>query len=91
MTLGYLRPDSRETPYQAVRGVMRLAVQLKVKGYKKYRSIDYEHEMSEDNDEDDHKYDNDDASDDDEFSSMSNSDSESDGDSYRRSARKNKA
>ncbi|KAG0135514.1 hypothetical protein HOY82DRAFT_536688 [Tuber indicum] len=33
--MSFLKPDSKETPHQVVRGVMRFATQLKLRGYQK--------------------------------------------------------
>ncbi|RPA91059.1 hypothetical protein L873DRAFT_1820083 [Choiromyces venosus 120613-1] len=55
--MSFRKPDSNETPYQVVKGVMRLATQLKMKGYRKARSRDVtessdEEESSGDDDSD---------------------------------------
>lgn len=90
-TVSYLKPDSRETPYQAVRGVMRLAEQLKIKGYKSYIDANGDYDTSEDDEEDsDDDNDDDDDSDHEGSSSFYDSDAESDASGYRRTARKKK-
>ncbi|RPA89676.1 hypothetical protein L873DRAFT_616940 [Choiromyces venosus 120613-1] len=38
--LSFLRADSHENPHQVVKGVMRLATQLRIKGYKRHGSDD---------------------------------------------------
>ncbi|KAG0128250.1 hypothetical protein HOY82DRAFT_612196 [Tuber indicum] len=41
--MSFLKPDSKETPHQVVKGVMRFATQLKLKGYQKagrYEMVD---------------------------------------------------
>ena len=79
--LSFCRRDSRESLYQVVKGVMRLATELRLKGYMKYGSDDRA-------DHDDHDDDDDDESSDTEDSS---SDSGSDPDSFnRRSQRRRK-
>ena len=50
--LSFLKADSGKTPYQVVKGVMRLAIQLKVRGYKRGSGRHSNHNQS-DNDEDD--------------------------------------
>ena len=67
--LSFLKADSGETPYQVVKGVMRLATQLKVKGYKGVSGRYRDHNRSDDDDDDD---------DDDIYGSSSMYDSDSD-------------
>ncbi|RPA90538.1 hypothetical protein L873DRAFT_433031 [Choiromyces venosus 120613-1] len=55
--MSFRKPDSNETPYKVVKGVMRLATQLKMKGYRKLGSSDVtessdEEESSGDDDSD---------------------------------------
>ncbi|RPA95357.1 hypothetical protein L873DRAFT_1813062 [Choiromyces venosus 120613-1] len=55
--MSFRKPDSNETPYKVVKGVMRLVTQLKMKGYRKARSSDVtessdEEESSGDDDSD---------------------------------------
>ena len=88
-TVSYLKPDSQETPYQAVRGVMRLAEQVKIKGYKIYINTNGNYDMCEDDDEDSDD-DDDDESDYERSSSIYDSDEESDEDGYRKTVRKKK-
>jgi len=89
-TVSYLKPDSRETPYQAVRGVMRLAEQLKIKGYKSYIDANGDYDTSEDDEEDSNDDNDDDDSDHEGSSSFYDSDAESDASGYRKTARKKK-
>ena len=71
-----------------MKGVIRLAVQLKVKDYKSYVGRNNNYDMSDEDDED--SDDDDDDSGEDEFGSMYISDMESNMDSYRRESRKKK-
>lgn len=75
--LNSLRADYRESPQQVVKGVMRFATRLKIKGYKKYISRDSD---DDDDNDDDESSDTDDSS----------SDSGSDSDSYYRRSKKGK-
>jgi len=54
--LTFLKADSGETPYQVVKGVMRLATQLKVKGYKGVSGRHRDHNWGDDDDDDDDMY-----------------------------------
>ncbi|RPA94224.1 hypothetical protein L873DRAFT_1466926 [Choiromyces venosus 120613-1] len=81
-TLSLRRRDSHETPFQVVKGVMRLATQLKIKGYRRHGS-----KHSDDEDEDEVDDDDDDDSDN---TGTSGSDSESDDDSCYGHGRKKK-
>jgi len=52
--LSFLKADSEEILYQVVKGVMRLATQLKVKGYKRVSGRHRDHNRSDgDNDNND--------------------------------------
>jgi len=77
--LSFLKPDSEETPYQVVKGVMRLAKQFRVKGYRKAGVRNGDNDASDDDDEDDY-----------ELTSFydSSSDSESEADDYPISGRR---
>jgi len=77
--LSFLKPDSGETPYQVVKGVMLLAKQLRVKGYRKAGGRNGDNDTSDDDDDDDY-----------ELTSFydSSSDSEPEADGYRMSGRR---
>ena len=50
--LSFLKPDSGETPYQVVKGTMRLAKQLRGKGYRKAGGRNSDDGTSDDDDDD---------------------------------------
>ena len=63
--LEFRRRDSRETPSQVVKEVMRLATELKIKGYRKHGGKDSDYEDDTENDDDDDDDDDDIATSDD--------------------------
>jgi len=70
----FRRRDSSESPMEAVKGVMRLATQLKVRGYRKQGSRRYDDDKGEEDDDDDY--------DSDEVPSSNEDDDDNDDDYY---------
>ena len=88
--LSFRRPDSTDTPFQVVKGVMLLATQLKVKGSRRHGSRHSNDEDEDDDDDDDDDKDDTATSSSDNDSDGDDSDDDDDDDDYYRQSKKKK-